>query len=137
MQRVFFWSLFIQIVLGSVQIACSRVESVEEIRTRLQQVLTVLPVDRLIVAPDCGLGFLPAEIAKEKLCNMVEAAKSLPWDIAGLGLGLGMWTPIVWVLEWKREVLILGEKNYSRWSVLKFDLMFPDNRTLSGIILSW
>ena len=78
MQRVLFWSLFIQIVLGSVQIACSRVESVEEIRTRLQQVLTVLPADRLIIAPDCGLGFLPAEIAKEKLCNMVEAAKFLP-----------------------------------------------------------
>lgn len=78
MQRVLLWSLFIQIVLGSVQIACSRVESVEEIRTRLQQVLTVLPVDRLIVAPDCGLGFLPAEIATEKLRNMVEAAKSLP-----------------------------------------------------------
>lgn len=67
-----------KIVLGSVQIACSRVESVEEIRTRLQQVLTVLPADRLIVAPDCGLGFLPTKIAKEKLRNMVEAAKSLP-----------------------------------------------------------
>ena len=78
MQRVLLWALFIQIVLGSVQIACSRVESVEEIRPRLQQVLTVLPVDRLIVAPDCGLGFLPAEIATEKLCNMVEAAKSFP-----------------------------------------------------------
>ena len=50
----------------------------EEIRNRLQEVLTVVPPDRLIVAPDCGLGFLPREIAKEKLCNMVQAAKSLP-----------------------------------------------------------
>ncbi|XP_068708697.1 5-methyltetrahydropteroyltriglutamate--homocysteine methyltransferase-like isoform X4 [Montipora foliosa] len=67
-----------KIVLGSVKIACSRVESVEEIRNRLQEVLTVVPPDRLIVAPDCGLGFLPREIAKKKLCNMVQAAKSLP-----------------------------------------------------------
>lgn len=67
-----------KIVLGSVKIASSRVESVDEIRKRLQQVLTVLPPERLIVAPDCGLGFLPTEIAKQKLCNMVEAAKSLP-----------------------------------------------------------
>ena len=53
-------------------------ESVEEIRTRLKQVLTVLPAERVVVAPDCGLGFLPTELAKKKLCNMVQAAKSLP-----------------------------------------------------------
>ena len=56
-----------QIVLGSVKIASSRVESVEEIRQRLQEVLTVLPPERLVVAPDCGLGFLPTEIARKKL----------------------------------------------------------------------
>lgn len=67
-----------QIVLGSVKIASSRVESVEEIRQRLHEVLTVLPPERLVVAPDCGLGFLPTEIARKKLCNMVQAAKSLP-----------------------------------------------------------
>ena len=53
-------------------------ESIEEIRTRLKQVLTVLPAERLVVAPDCGLGFLPTELAKQKLYNMVQAAKSLP-----------------------------------------------------------
>ena len=54
-------------MLGSVKIASSRVESVEEIRQRLQEVLTVLPPERLVVAPDCGLGFLPTEIARKKL----------------------------------------------------------------------
>ena len=70
--------IILQVVLGVVKIASSRVESVEEIRSRLKQVLTVLPAERLAVAPDCGLGFLPAELAKQKLCNMVQAAKSLP-----------------------------------------------------------
>ncbi|RMX44068.1 hypothetical protein pdam_00015034 [Pocillopora damicornis] len=66
------------VVLGVVKIASSKVESVEEIRSRLKQVLTVLPAERLVVAPDCGLGFLPTDLAKQKLFNMVQAAKSLP-----------------------------------------------------------
>lgn len=70
--------LCLQIVLGVVKVASSRVESVEEIRTRLKEVLTVLPAERLVVAPDCGLGFLPTELAKQKLYNMVQAAKFLP-----------------------------------------------------------
>lgn len=61
-----------------MKVASSRVESIEEISTRLKQVLTVLPAERVVVAPDCGLGFLPTELAKQKLCNMVQAAKSLP-----------------------------------------------------------
>ena len=52
-------------------------ESVEEIKKRLQQILTVFPAERLIVAPDCGLGFLPSHLAVQKLKNMVEAVKSL------------------------------------------------------------
>ncbi|XP_078358244.1 5-methyltetrahydropteroyltriglutamate--homocysteine methyltransferase-like isoform X1 [Oculina patagonica] len=67
-----------KVVLGVVKVASSRVESVDEIRTRLKQVLTVLPAERLVVAPDCGLGFLSTELAKQKLHNMVHAAKSLP-----------------------------------------------------------
>lgn len=67
-----------KVVLGVVKIASSKVESVEEIRSRLKQVLTVLPAERLVVAPDCGLGFLPTDLAKQKLFNMVQAAKSLP-----------------------------------------------------------
>ena len=58
--------------------ARSRVESAEEIRNRLQEALKHIPADRLIVAPDCGLGFLPRDILRQKLANMTEAAKSLP-----------------------------------------------------------
>ncbi|XP_041463418.1 5-methyltetrahydropteroyltriglutamate--homocysteine methyltransferase-like isoform X2 [Lytechinus variegatus] len=68
-----------KIVLGSVAIARSRVESVEEIRSRLRDVLKHLPsADHLIVAPDCGLGFLPKDILRAKLNNMVEAASTMP-----------------------------------------------------------
>ena len=48
----------------------------EEIREHIADVLQYIPKDRLIVAPDCGMIFLPIEIAEKKLRNMVEAAKS-------------------------------------------------------------
>ncbi|XP_030850694.1 uncharacterized protein LOC115918019 [Strongylocentrotus purpuratus] len=68
-----------KVILGSVAVARSRVETVEEIRSRLRDVLKHLPAaDHLIVAPDCGLGFLPKDILRAKLANMVEAAQSLP-----------------------------------------------------------
>ncbi|XP_072018697.1 5-methyltetrahydropteroyltriglutamate--homocysteine methyltransferase-like [Amphiura filiformis] len=67
-----------KIILGSVTVARSRVESTQEIRSRLQEALKHIPAERLLVAPDCGLGFLPRDILKQKLANMVTAAKSLP-----------------------------------------------------------
>ncbi|XP_033639156.1 5-methyltetrahydropteroyltriglutamate--homocysteine methyltransferase-like [Asterias rubens] len=67
-----------RIILGSVTIASSKVESVDEIRERLKNALQFIPSDRLVVAPDCGLAFLPHDIMRQKLLNMVEAAKSLP-----------------------------------------------------------
>nr|XP_006818155.1 PREDICTED: 5-methyltetrahydropteroyltriglutamate--homocysteine methyltransferase-like [Saccoglossus kowalevskii] len=69
-----------KVVLGAVTIANSRVETVEEIRNRLEEVLRHIPASRLMVSPDCGLGFLPPPILKEKLANMVAAAKSIQCD---------------------------------------------------------
>ena len=48
----------------------------EEIREHIGDVLQYIPKDRLIIAPDCGLIFLPMDIAEKKLRNMVEAANS-------------------------------------------------------------
>ena len=66
-----------KVIWGSVAIAKSRIETVDEIRQRLQQTLHHIDADRLIVAPDCGLGFLTQEMANAKLRNMAEAAHSL------------------------------------------------------------
>jgi len=64
-------------IVGFVEIASSRIESVEEIRTRMRELLEILPAERLIAAPDCGLGFLGRDLAMRKLGNLCAAARTV------------------------------------------------------------
>lgn len=64
----------ITIVFGAFAVARSRVEPVEEIVARVSQVLEHIDRDRIVLAPDCGLGFLGRELAMKKLSNMTAAA---------------------------------------------------------------
>jgi len=66
-----------KIILGAVKIARTKVETVEEIQDRIKNALKFIPKDRLILAPDCGLGFLSEDLIRSKLKNMVEAARRL------------------------------------------------------------
>ena len=63
------------VILGSVAIAKSRLETVEEIAERLERALDHIDRERLVVAPDCGLGFLGRDLAVAKLTNMCAAAR--------------------------------------------------------------
>ncbi|MEO0371096.1 MAG: cobalamin-independent methionine synthase II family protein [Pseudomonadota bacterium] len=65
-----------RLIVGFVTIASSRVEPVDEIRARMEAVLAHMDEDRLIAAPDCGLGFLGRDLAMKKLINLCEAARS-------------------------------------------------------------
>ena len=67
----------ITVILGVVAIAKSRIEPVEEIRARLQDALNHIDAERLMAAPDCGLGFLGREGAIKKMTNLAAAAHSL------------------------------------------------------------
>jgi len=62
------------VIFGSIAIAESRVESVDEISQRLRAALEHIDADRLIAAPDCGLTMLGRELAMKKLSVMVQAA---------------------------------------------------------------
>ena len=65
------------VILGVVVIAKSHVESVEEIVTRLEQALDHIDGERLIAAPDCGLGLLGKDLTLSKLTNMCTAARAV------------------------------------------------------------
>lgn len=66
------------VLLGVVAIASSRIETVEEIRERLRLALNHIEPNRLVAAPDCGLGILGRQRALAKLRNLCQAAHSLP-----------------------------------------------------------
>ena len=65
------------VILGVVDIARSRMETVEEVRNRLFAALDHIDADRLIAGPDCGLGFFTREQAIKKMTIMSEAAHSI------------------------------------------------------------
>tara|TARA_Y100000310_G_scaffold232325_1_gene235121 strand:+ start:936 stop:1991 length:1056 start_codon:yes stop_codon:yes gene_type:complete len=62
------------VVLGCVAIARSRVETVDEVAARLAEALRHIDRERLVVAPDCGLGYLGRDLALTKLRVLTEAA---------------------------------------------------------------
>ena len=65
------------LIVGFVRVASSQLETVDEIRTRMEEVLELLPPERVMAAPDCGLGFLGRDLAMAKLKNLTEAARSV------------------------------------------------------------
>jgi 5-methyltetrahydropteroyltriglutamate--homocysteine methyltransferase len=65
------------VILGSIAIADSQLETIDEIAARLTTALEHIDRDRLIAAPDCGLTMLERDLAMKKLRHMCEAAQSV------------------------------------------------------------
>jgi 5-methyltetrahydropteroyltriglutamate--homocysteine methyltransferase len=66
-----------KVILGVIAIAKSRIEEAEEVRERLRAALEHIDAQRLLAAPDCGLGLLGRDLARAKLKVLAEAAHSL------------------------------------------------------------
>jgi 5-methyltetrahydropteroyltriglutamate--homocysteine methyltransferase len=64
-----------KIIFGVIKIASSKIETVEEIESRIKETLKFISKEQLIAAPDCGLGHLSRELAIKKLKIMSLAAK--------------------------------------------------------------
>ena len=54
----------------------SKRKNKEKINQRVQQALEHIDERRLVLAPDCGLGFLPRELCLQKLKIITKVAKS-------------------------------------------------------------
>jgi 5-methyltetrahydropteroyltriglutamate--homocysteine methyltransferase len=63
------------IILGVLNLGDMAIESPEIVAARIRAALGHLPVERLVIAPDCGMKYLPREIAFAKLRAMVEATR--------------------------------------------------------------
>jgi 5-methyltetrahydropteroyltriglutamate--homocysteine methyltransferase len=70
------------IVLGVLDLGSSEVETPEVVADRIRRALAVVPPERLVVAPDCGMKYLPRERAFRKLEAMVAGARLVGEDLA-------------------------------------------------------
>ena len=69
--------LVVIVILGVLGIARTRIESIEEIESRLQDAMGNIEKDRLIAAPDCGLGMLSQETVLAKLSHLRQAVERI------------------------------------------------------------
>jgi 5-methyltetrahydropteroyltriglutamate--homocysteine methyltransferase len=71
-----------QVMVGCIDLSDMAVESPEIIAARVRRALPYVARERVILAPDCGMKYLPREVAQGKLKAMVEAAKILRAEYA-------------------------------------------------------
>jgi len=71
-----------EIGLGVVDVHNHRIETKDEVKSRIRKAATVIKADKIYVSPDCGLKTRTVEEAKGKLKVMVEATKELREEFA-------------------------------------------------------
>jgi 5-methyltetrahydropteroyltriglutamate--homocysteine methyltransferase len=65
------------IILGVLDLNDTTVETPETVAARVRRALPYVPPERLVLAPDCGMKYLPRDAAFGKLIAMTAAAASL------------------------------------------------------------
>jgi 5-methyltetrahydropteroyltriglutamate--homocysteine methyltransferase len=63
------------ILLGILDLADMTVETPATVADRIQRTLPYVDAKRIVVAPDCGLKYLPREVAFGKMRAMIEGAR--------------------------------------------------------------
>lgn len=70
------------IILGVVDLGNHQVETAEAVAARIRRALPFVGPDRLVIAPDCGLKYLPRPIAFAKMKAMVDGARLVRAQVA-------------------------------------------------------
>jgi 5-methyltetrahydropteroyltriglutamate--homocysteine methyltransferase len=70
------------IILGVLDLGASEVETSDVVADRIRKALVIVGPERLVVAPDCGMKYLPRELAFRKLQAMVAGARLVGEDLA-------------------------------------------------------
>ena len=66
-----------KIMVGGIDLSDMRIETPQEIAERVKRALPHIPKEDVIIAPDCGMKYLPRDVAFGKMKAMVEGAKIL------------------------------------------------------------
>ena len=65
------------VILGVLNLGDNTVETADQVAARVRRALPYVPAERLVLAPDCGMKYLPRDVAFGKLAAMTAAAASL------------------------------------------------------------
>jgi 5-methyltetrahydropteroyltriglutamate--homocysteine methyltransferase len=76
-------SLSKTIILGVIDLGDMTVETADTVAERIRRALPHVPAERIIVAPDCGMKYLPRDVAFAKLQAMVAGAKIVRAELGG------------------------------------------------------
>ena len=69
------------IILGVIDLADPAVETPGIVASRIRKALLHVPAQRLVIAPDCGMKYLPRDVAFGKLQSMVQGAAQVRADL--------------------------------------------------------
>ena len=70
------------IILGVIDLSDPAVETAEAVAARVRRALPYVPASRLVLAPDCGMKYLPRESADGKMAAMAAAAALLRAELS-------------------------------------------------------
>ena len=65
------------IILGVLNLGDPTVETAEQVAARVRRALPYVPAERVVLAPDCGMKYLPRDSAYGKLAALSQAAALL------------------------------------------------------------
>jgi 5-methyltetrahydropteroyltriglutamate--homocysteine methyltransferase len=71
------------VILGVIDLSDPNVETAETVAARVRRALPYVPAERIVVATDCGMKYLPRESANGKMRAMADAAALLRAELAG------------------------------------------------------
>lgn len=69
------------IIVGVLNLGDMEVETPEIVAGRIRSALQYVEPERLILAPDCGMKYLPRQVAFGKLCALVEGARMVRQEL--------------------------------------------------------
>jgi 5-methyltetrahydropteroyltriglutamate--homocysteine methyltransferase len=70
------------IILGVIDLSDQTVESAQTVAARIRAALAFVPPERIAVAPDCGMKYLPRDVAYSKMRAMAEGAAIVRHELA-------------------------------------------------------
>jgi len=72
-----------QIILGVLDLSRNDIETPETVAARIRRALPHVSAERIIVAPDCGLKYLPSGVAFGKMKAMADGARLVRAELSG------------------------------------------------------